>query len=166
MSFEYLSDKRAYFVFAGLAIPDVSGIHPAVVKLLFSGWFVGSSDGRESRQWSGVPTSRALTDLESSLWWSYRTCLVWTTRGQWLIFKYREGREFRHKSGVPTVGSSGMCREFRHLIFFNSVTWFSNLLRIGSSDMSREFRWSGVPAFIGSSDASQLHCNLVTVGAV
>ena len=69
-------------------------------------------------------------------------------------------------SGVPTVGSSGMCREFRHLIFFNLVTWFSNLLRIGSSDVSREFRRSGVPAFIGSSDASQLHCNLVTVGAV
>ena len=48
MSFEYLSDKRANFIFAGLAIPDVSGIYPAVVKLLFSGWFVGSSDvGRE-----------------------------------------------------------------------------------------------------------------------
>ena len=31
----------------------------------------------------------------------------------------------------------------------------------------REFRReSGVPAFIGSSDASQLHCNLVIVGAV
>ena len=43
------------------------------------------------------------------------------TRGQWLVFKSLEGREFRRESGVPTVGSS---------------------------------------------DASQLHCNLVTVGAV
>ena len=55
MSFEYLSDKRANFIFAGLAIPDVSGIYPAVVKLLFSGWFVESSDvGREFRR-SEVP---------------------------------------------------------------------------------------------------------------
>ena len=59
MSFEYLSDKRANFIFAGLAIPDVSGIpsgiYPAVVKLLFSGWFIGSSDvSREFRR-SGVP---------------------------------------------------------------------------------------------------------------
>ena len=76
MSFEYLSDKRANFIFASLAIPDVSGIYPAVVKLLFSGWFVGSSDGREFRQGSGVPTSRTLTDLEGSLSWSYRTCPV------------------------------------------------------------------------------------------
>ena len=44
VSFEYLSDKRANFIFAGLAIPDVSGICPAMVELLFSGWFVGSSD--------------------------------------------------------------------------------------------------------------------------
>ena len=44
VSFEYLSDKRANFIFAGLAIPDVSGIYLAVVKLLFSGWFIGSSD--------------------------------------------------------------------------------------------------------------------------
>ena len=73
MSFEYLSDKRANFIFAGLAIPDVSGIYPAVVKLLFSGWFVGSSDGQEFRQGSGVLTSRTLTDLEGSLSWSYRT---------------------------------------------------------------------------------------------
>ena len=76
MSFEYLSDKRANFIFAGLVIPDVSGIYPAVLKLLFSGWFVGSFDGRESRHGSGVPTSRTLTDLEGSLSWSYRTCLV------------------------------------------------------------------------------------------
>ena len=70
MSFEYLSDKRANFIFAGLAIPDVSGIYPAVVKLLFSGWLVGSSNvGREFRQGSGVLMSRTLTDLEGSLSW-------------------------------------------------------------------------------------------------
>ena len=72
VSFEYLSDKRANFIFAALAIPDVSDIYPAVVKLLFSGWFVGSSDiSREFRQGLGVPTSRSLTDLEGSLSWSY-----------------------------------------------------------------------------------------------
>ena len=139
MSFEYLSDKRANFIFAGLAIPDVFGIYPAVVKLLFSGWFVGSSDGREFRQGSGVPTSRTLTDLEGSLSWSYRTCPVCMTRSQRLVFKSLEGREFRHESGVPTVGSPDMRREFRHLTNFNSVTWFSKLLRVGSFDVSREF---------------------------
>ena len=76
MSFEYLSDKRANFIFVGLAIPDVSGIYPAVVKLLFLGWFIGSSDSRESRQGSGVPTSHTLTNLEGSLSWSYRMCPV------------------------------------------------------------------------------------------
>ena len=56
--------------FAGLAIPDVSGMCPAVVKLLFSGWFIESSDvGREFR-WSGVlamvgsSNILGLTDLE------------------------------------------------------------------------------------------------------
>ena len=141
----------------------MSGICPVSVKMLFSGWFVGSFDGREFRQGLGVPTSNTLTVLEGSLSWSYR---VWTTRVQRLVFQSLEGREFRRKSGVPTVGSSGMHREFRHLTNFNSVTWFPNLLRIGSSDVSREFWWSGVPAFIGSSNASQLHCNLVTVGVV
>ena len=76
VSFEYLSDKRANFIFAGLAIPDVFGIYPAVVKLLFSGWFVGSFDGRESRHGSGVPTCRTSTALEGSLSWSYRMCPV------------------------------------------------------------------------------------------
>ena len=94
VSFEYLSGKRANFIFAGLAIPDVSSIYPAVVKLLFSGWFVGSSDGRKFRQWSGVPTTRYLNNLESSLSRSYRMCLVWTTRGQRLVFKCLESREF------------------------------------------------------------------------
>ena len=115
MSFEYLSNKRANFIFAGLAIPDVSGIYPAVVKLLFSGWFVGSSDGREFRQGSGVPMSRTLTELEGSLSWSYRTCPVCTTRGQRLVFQSLEGQEFRRESGVPTVGSSSIHREFRRL---------------------------------------------------
>ena len=69
-------------------------------------------------------------------------------------------------SGVPTVESSDICREFRHLTNFNSVTCFSKLLRVGGSDLSQKFRWSEVPAFFGSSDASQLHCNLVTVGVV
>ena len=144
----------------------MSGICPEAEKLLFSGWFVGSSDGRESRHGSGVQTSRTSTDLEVSLSWSYRTCPVWMTRSQRLVFKSLEGREFRRESGVPTVGSSDMCREFRHLTNFNSVTCFSKLLRVGGSDLGQEFRWSEVPAFFGSSDASQLHCNLVTVGAV
>ena len=60
MSFEYLSDKRANFIFAGL---DVSGIHLAVVKLLLSGWFVGSFDvGREFRR-SGVPARVGSSDI-------------------------------------------------------------------------------------------------------
>ena len=63
VSFEYLSDKRAYFVFAGLAIPDVSGIHPAVVKLLFSGWFVGSSDVSREFRPSGVLAKVGSSDV-------------------------------------------------------------------------------------------------------
>ena len=43
VSFECLRDKIANLFFAGLA-PDVSGICPAMTKLLFLGWFVGSSD--------------------------------------------------------------------------------------------------------------------------
>ena len=96
----------------------------------------------------------------------FGTCLVWTTRGQRLVFKCLEGREFRRESGVPMVGSSDMRREFQHLTNFNSVTCFSKLLRVGGSDLSREFRRSEVPAFFGSSDASQHHYNLVTVGVV
>ena len=81
-----------------------------------------------------------LIDLDGSLSWSYRTCPVWMTRGQRLVFKCLESREFRGKLGVPTVGSSGMSREFRHLTYLNSVTWFSNMLRVGSFDVSQEFR--------------------------
>ena len=136
VSFEYLRDKRANLFFAGLAIPDVSGICLATVKfLVFSGWFVGSSNvGREFRR-SGVPgMGREFRRLALQLtwrvhcpghtgrvWYSYRTCPVWTTRVQRLVFKCLEGREFRR---------------------------------------------SEVPTFFGSSDASQHHCNLVTIGAV
>ena len=93
----------------------------------------------------------SLTDLESSLWWSYRTCLVWTARGQRLVFKCLEGREFRRESGVPMVGSSCMSREFRHLTYFNSVTIVfkcakgqefrreSGVSTVGSSGIHREF---------------------------
>ena len=50
--------------------------------------------------------SHTLTVLEGSLSWSYRTCPVWATRGQRLVFQSLEGREFR-RSGVPArVGSS------------------------------------------------------------
>ena len=129
-------------------ILDVFGICPAAVKLLFSGWFVGSFDvGREFRRLALQLTWRVHCPGDTGrVRYSYRACPVCTTRGQRLVFQSLEGREFRCESGVPTIGSSGMCREFRHLIFFNSVTWFSNLLRIGSSDVSREFRHSsGVP---------------------
>ena len=71
MSFEYLSDKRANFIFAGLAILDVSGIYTGRVRYL--------------------PSSAKIVVLG----------LV--------------RREFRHKSGVPTVGSSSKGREFRRL---------------------------------------------------
>ena len=71
MSFEYLSDKRANFIFAGLAIPDVSGIDTGRVRYL--------------------PSSGKIVVLG-------------------LVH-----REFRRKSGVPTVGSPGKGREFRRL---------------------------------------------------
>ena len=53
-----------------------------------------------------------------------------------------------------------MRREFRHLTYFNSVTIVFKCAE------GREFRRSEVSAIIGSSDASQLHCNSVTIGAV
>ena len=151
----------------------MSGIHTGRVQYLSSSCKIVvlglvRREFRRSgvRQGSGVPTSRTLTDLEGSLSWSYRTCSVWMTRSQRLVFKSLEGREFRRESGVPTVGSSDMRQEFRYLTNFNSVTCLSKLLRVGGSDLSREFRRSEVPAFFGSSDASQHHFNLVTVGAV
>ena len=68
MSFEYLSDKRANFIFAGLAIPDVSGIHAGRVRYLPS---------------------------------NCKSVVLGLVR-----------REFQRMSGVPTVGSFGICREF------------------------------------------------------
>ena len=103
-----------------------------------------------------------LTDLEGSLSWSYRTCPVFildvsSMDGQRPTASFQMPRG----SGVLMVGSSGMRREFRHLTYFNSV------IIVFKCAEGREFRReSGVPAFIGSSDASQLHCNLVTVSAV
>ena len=58
------------------------------------------------------------------------------------------------------VGSSGMRREFRHLIYFNSVTMVFKYAE------GQEFRRLEVSVFIGSFDASQRYCNSVTVGAV
>ena len=66
MSFEYLSDKRANFIFAGLA-----GIDTGRVRYLPS---------------------------------SAKTVVLGLVR-----------REFRHKLGVPTVGSPSKGREFRRL---------------------------------------------------
>ena len=71
VSFEYLSDKRANFIFAGLAIPDVSGIDTGHV------WYLPSS-------------------------------------GKIVVLRLVR-REFRRKSGVPTVRSPGKGREFRCL---------------------------------------------------
>ena len=84
-----------------------------------------------------------LTDLESSLSWSYRTCPIygWPEANGYfsntlrvgssgmrqefrhltyfnsvtVVFKCAKGREFRRESGVPTVGSPGIHREFQHL---------------------------------------------------
>ena len=68
------------------------------------------------------------------------------------VFKCTECREFRRKSVVPTVGSSDMYREFRHLKYSNSVAMVfkyaegrefrreSGVPTVGSSDIHREFR--------------------------
>ena len=58
MSFEYLSDKRANFIFAVLAIPDVSGIDTGRVRYLPSSGkiIVLGLVRREFRRKSGVPT--------------------------------------------------------------------------------------------------------------
>jgi len=83
VSFECLRDKRANLCFAGLAIPDVSGMCQATIKfLLFSGWFVGSSDVSRKFRRSRVPAMvgssnvSCLTNLDDSLSWSYRKCAV------------------------------------------------------------------------------------------
>ena len=58
VSFEYLSDKRANFIFAGLAIPDVSGINTGHVRYLPSSGkiIVLGLVRREFRRKSGVLT--------------------------------------------------------------------------------------------------------------
>ena len=65
MSFECLRDKRANLFFAGLVlIPDVSSICLATVKfLVFSGWFVGSSDVSQEFRRSGVPAIVGSSDV-------------------------------------------------------------------------------------------------------
>ena len=57
MSFEYLSDKRANFIFTGLAIPDMSGINTGRVRYLPSSakTVVLGLVRREFRRKSGVP---------------------------------------------------------------------------------------------------------------
>ena len=135
----------------------MSGIYPAVIKIVVLGLV-----RREFRQGSRVSMSRSLTVLQGSLSWSYRTCLVFILD----VSGMDDQRPTASFSKVVRVGSSDMRREFRHLTNLNLVTCFSKLLRVGGSDLGQEFRWSEVPAFFGSSDASQLHCNLVTVGAV
>ena len=82
------------------------------------------------------------------------------------VFKCTECREFRRKSEVPTVRSSDMYREFRHFKYSNSVAMVFKYTEGWKFHVSREFRRSEVLTFIGSSDASQIDCNLVIVGAV
>ena len=123
MSFEYLSDNRADWFFAGLAIPDVSSIHTGRVRYLSSSCktVVLGLVRREFRRRSGVPTvgspgigrefRRVALQLTCRVHcpghtghvrYAYRTCPVWMTRSQRLVFKSRDSREFRHMSGVPT----------------------------------------------------------------
>ena len=104
--------------------------------------------------------TRNLNNLESSLSSSYRTCPVWTTRFQRLVFqrptivfKCTECREFRLKSEVPTVGSSDMYREFRHLKYSNSVAMVFKYAE------GREFRCeSGVPTVESSDNHREFRC--------
>ena len=59
-------------------VAGLSGIHTGRVRYLSSSYkiVVLRLVRRESQQWSRVLASRALTNLESSLWWSYQMCLV------------------------------------------------------------------------------------------
>ena len=58
VSFEYLSDKRANFIFAGLAIPNMSGIDTGRVRYLPSSakTVVLGLVRREFQRKSGAPT--------------------------------------------------------------------------------------------------------------
>ena len=90
MSFECLRDKRANLFFAGLAIPDMFGINIGCVRYLPSNCNIVDLGlvRREFRCGSGVPAMvrssdvSRLTDLESSLWWSYQTCPVFIPDGR------------------------------------------------------------------------------------
>ena len=104
---------------------------------------------REFRHESEVPTVGSsniscLTDLESSLWWSYRTCLVWKARGQRLVFKCLEGREFRRSEDLACVGSSDTSQtSLSYLVFkYAKGQEFrreSGVLTVGSFGIHREF---------------------------
>ena len=65
VSFEYLSDKRANFIFAGLAIPDVFGMHTGRVRYLPSSYkiVVLGLVRREFRLRSGVPARVGSSDV-------------------------------------------------------------------------------------------------------
>ena len=56
-------------------------------------------------------------------------------------------REFWPKSGLPTVGSFDMCRDFQKV--------WRNLPRCLWLSLHREFRLSGVPTQVGTSDPSR-----------
>ena len=133
VSFECFRDKKANLFFVGLAIPDVFSIHTGRVRYLPSNdkIVVLRLVRRESQQWSRVLASRALTNLESSLWWSYQMCLVF----------------------IPDV--SGMDDQ-------RPTASFQNALRVRSSNVSREFRRSEVPACVGNSDTSQTSIQLLS----
>ena len=162
VSFECLRDKRANWFFAGLADTGRVWYLPSNGKVVVLG-LVRREFRRESGVLSMVRSSDVmrLTNLESSLWWSYQTCSIFIPdvsgmHGQrptasfqmpwgsgvptwvessdgrkfrhasgvptphklhlsYLVFKYAEGQEFRSESGVSTVGSFGIHREYRRL---------------------------------------------------
>ena len=64
VSFEYLSDKRTNFIFAGLAIPDVSSIDTGRVRYLpSSGKIVVLGLVRREFRRSGVPARVGSSDV-------------------------------------------------------------------------------------------------------
>ena len=52
--------------------------------------------------------SHNLNNLESSLSRSYRTCPVWTTRGQRLVFQSPESQEFRRYNDMLRKTTNGV----------------------------------------------------------
>ena len=128
-------DKSANCFLAGLAIPDVSGICPAAVKLLFSGWFVGSSDvSREFRQ-SGVPAWVGSSDVSHFNWLGGFTVLVIPDVSD--MHDQRPTASFQKPwgSGVLTwVGSSDTSYSLTQLLGFQ-ICWGSRVPTwVGSSD--------------------------------